>query len=214
MSSERNNFIPDYSALAKKSIPTFDMSPIIESLSILAESLKKSTANLSVLNNQSQHFQQSIQPLIDNLNFINQGLASKLNESTSKITKNSLITLNSISQYSFEDIEKIDKNLFVSVVNELSNIDDNNDFESYSNNLSTINPQLNDGSNNQLSIHTWITTICAILGLLISIFSSLNTSSERAQIENQKQIIEYQAAQLKKLESIDNSLQKLIQTDD
>lgn len=223
MSSNSNNLIPDYSSLFKVSVPKFDMSSINQTMQIINKQnrdrlnsinrdiLKSMKINTDLLTNQNQIFKSSIQPLLDQMHLINKELLSSLNSSALMVAKNSLDSLRTISEYSPEIIENINKPLFVDLVDEVYNVSDSEDFTS---DLSSIKSHLQESANNQVSIKDWIETICAILGILMTIFTLLDNSSEKAQINAQNQIIESQSEQLKRLESIDNSLQKLIQAND
>lgn len=223
MSSNSNNLIPDYSSLFKVSVPKFDMSSINQTMQIINKEnreilnsinrdiLKSMKINTDLLTNQNQIFKSSIQPLLDQMHLINKELLSSLNSSALMVAKNSLDSLRTISEYSPEIIENINKPLFVDLVDEVYNVSDSEDFTS---DLSSIKSHLQENANNQVSIKDWIETICAILGILMTIFTLLDNSSEKAQIKAQNQIIESQSEQLKRLESIDNSLQKLIQAND
>jgi len=169
------------------------------------------TINTNMVNTQKLIVKESIQPILDNLNFINQEIIASINSTISVAAERSLNSIQIISEYSPEAVENVDKDLLASVVNEICVV---SSFEDSTNDLCSIKTQFKETSNNQIAMHTWVGTIIGILGLLLNIFTALDNSFEKAQIENQKQIIEYQAEQLKKLENIDSSLQKLIQNND
>lgn len=182
------------------------LNPLIESL--------KSNINLTI-----EPFNLAIQPLLDYMNEINKQITSSMSSLMSNMVLDSLKNIKTITSYTAETIESISKYALTETIDDvydsLDELEFNDEIISLvtecKNEIISIKNDLNNSKSKDIDIHQWIATITAIIGLILSILSQFDNSNEIL-IEQNKQIIEIESSELQKLESIDNSLEKLVKS--
>lgn len=221
MSDNSNIVIPNFNVYSERinsiiqaSMPVIDtnifINPLIESaqecFNVLTESFNSSINS-------------SIQPLIDHMNEINKQITSSMSSLMPNMVLDSLKNFKTITSYTAETIESISKHTLTETIDDVYDSLDEFDFNDgiisliteCKNEIISIKNDLNNSKSNEIDIHQWIATITAIIGLILSILSQFDNSNEIL-IEQNKQIIEIESSKLQKLESIDNSLEKLVQS--
>lgn len=212
--SNINIYSESINSIIKESIHLIDtsvyMNPLIESVqacfNVLTDSLNSSINS-------------SIQPLIDHMNEINKQITSSMSLLMSNMVLDSLKNFKTITSYTAETIESISKYTLAETIDDvydsLDELESNNEIISLvtecKNEIISIKNDLNNSKSKEIDIHQWIATITAIIGLILSILSQFDNSNEIL-IEQNKQIIEIESSKLQKLESIDNSLEKLVKS--
>lgn len=212
-------------------IPTFNLDEYIKTITEtingyldITNKVNKSI-NLSLqplidnANRLNKSINSSIEPLINSIDSMNKQINSNINKVLSNLALDSLNTLKTISLYTPDIIQSMDKPTFVKTLDEIYDSVETIDFSNNQDNpikkckdeIVSIKNQLSFSTLNEIDIHQWIATIATIIGLIISIIVACD-KSDKIVIDNQKQIIEYQASQLQKLENIDNSLKMLIES--
>lgn len=209
ISSSLNTYFKSINLITKACIPKIDSSiyinPFIETTRVDLNPLYESI-NLS------------LQPLIDHMDKTNRQIASLIGTSMSNIVLDSLNNLKVITTYTAETIESISKTALAEtlddVCNSLADIEFNDESITLAaeckSEIITIKNDLSSSNSKEIDIHQWIATITAIIGIILSILSNHSNSNE-VMIEQTKQLIEIESSKLEKLESIDNTLKRLIQ---
>lgn len=209
-----NIYSESINSIIKSSIPVIDtsvyMDPLIESVqayfNVLTESINSSINS-------------SIQPLIDHMNEINKQITSSMSSLMSNMALDSLKNFKTITSYTAETIKSISKYALAETIDDvydsLDEVEFNDEIISLvtecKNEITSIKNDLNNSKSKEIDIHQWIATITAIIGLILSILSQFDNSNEIL-IEQNNQIIEIESSKLQKLESIDNSLEKLVKS--
>ncbi|GAB6170055.1 hypothetical protein JCM1393_25150 [Clostridium carnis] len=209
MSVNSNQLGPDYSILSEKLNSLIKLSlPTITIGDYIKPSLEALNSSINL----------SIQPLINYMNETNKEMVDTINKTMSNLALDALNNLKTISLYSTDTLESIDKSLFIETIDEIYNSVEINDFpNNFSKDITAckedikiISDELVESSSNKLDLITFIEFVAAIV-TIIQFFVAIYDDTSQIQIEQNKQIIENQSLQLKLLESIDNSLQKLVQ---
>lgn len=211
--SNINLYSENINSVIKSSMPVIDtrvyMNPLIESIQESFNSLTESINSSINL---------SIQPLLDYMNEINKQISS-MSSLMSSMISDSLENLKAITSYTSETIESISKYALSETIDDVySSLDElefNDEIISLvtecKNEIISIKNDLNNSKSKEIDIHQWIATITAIIGLILSILSQFDNSNE-VLIEQNKQTIEIKSSELQMLESIDNSLEKLVKS--
>jgi hypothetical protein len=202
-------YFEELSAVIKSFTPKIDTSTL---LNPLIESLKPYT-NLTI-----KPISLSFQPLLDYMDEINKEISS-MSSIMSNMLLDSLKNFKTITSYTAETIESISKFALTETIDDvydsLDELEFNDEIISLvtecKNEIISIKNDLNNSKSKEIDIHQWIATITALIGLILSILSQFDNSNEIL-IEQNKQIIEIESSKLQKLESIDNSLEKLVKS--
>lgn len=204
-----NAYTKSINSIIKASTPVIDtsvfMSPFIDSF--------KASINLL---NESVNF--SVQPLVDHLNDMNNQITSSMNKLMSNIATDSLKNFKTITSYSLETIESINKFSFEETIDDLYVSLDDFEFNDEiiplatecKNEIISVKNDLSISKSKEVDIHQWIATILAIASFIIAVLTYLDKSSEKLS-QQQQQTLEYHSS---KLESIDESFKKLIESQD
>lgn len=203
-------YFEELSATIKSFTPKIDTSIL---LNPLIESLKPYT-NLNI-----EPISLAIQPLLDYMNEINKQITSSMSSLMSNMVLDSLENFKTITSYTAETIQSISKYALTETIDDVCDSVDEIEFNDEiislvtecKNEIISIKNDLNNSKSKDIDIHQWIATITAIIGLILSILSQFDNSNEIL-IEQNKEIIEIESSELQKLESIDNSLEKLVKS--
>lgn len=190
INSIANSFASVYEKTFNPMSESLNYIKLINSLNSTIPNIKNSNSYMSKLEltNLNESFSTISKSAITKLKQIN--IASSKNINNYLYNLSDKLTMNIANLQEIESIELDDSDFSIvhkslnSIYDSLNYIDfDEIDIESCKYEVNTLNKCLNPSTSDKANFHTWITTICAIIGLLLALLSYLKTT-DYSQIVN------------------------------